>query len=219
MEEIRWARDHLDEDIVLSTINKSMEQFMEEGDRHSVWKKVKTKKHNTLPKSFEIGPEKLIFDKEAVLHHIRKKAMLITEPEEEKSLSDPRDHAGYHEQVEKEVERLQKEADTSRDWEPTLNEAHDMIRYLVEAHANKTAIGPDGIHAGHVIFAGPSMIKALKTLLDMIAHAARAPSGWRRMKMVLAHKMGRDPQNIEGSYRPICVGSLLAKAAEQVIQN
>ena len=37
------------------------------------------------------------------------------------------------------------------------------------------------------------------------------------MYIVLAHKQGRDPQDIRTGYRPICIGSLLMKAVERVL--
>lgn len=219
LENLRWEYDMNSEETAWTKTNEELEQSVGQGDRKGAWAKTKETKDNILPRYFVGDDGKQIYEKDQVLQHIKREAQEMLVPGEQQYLSQDPDYEIFQQRVDDQVRKFQSEADQNCDWEPSIEDARDMIRYLQKAHAKRTAIGPDELQAGHILFAGPSMIETLQLLLTIIARAARVPEDWEKMKLVLAHKLGKDPQAIKGGYRPLCVGSLLAKAAESVIKK
>jgi hypothetical protein len=111
---------------------------------------------------------------------------------------------------------MQEEAHGARDWKPEWEDVATMMKYLRRAYTRKTAPGPDDITPDLIIYADEIIVDCLKALLLLMAEAASSPDSWRKMLIVMAQKPGKDPQDIRKGYRPICVGSILMKAAEQV---
>jgi hypothetical protein len=94
-----------------------------------------------------------------------------------------------------------------------------MLRYLKEAYAKRTSTGLDDITAGMILHAHKKMKKALLLLIRKIAETCACPADWKKLRIVLAYKPGRDPCSLTTGYRPIGVGSLLLKAFERVLKK
>jgi hypothetical protein len=104
-------------------------------------------------------------------------------------------------------------------WQPSEKDVKVMMTYFARAYSKRTAAGPDGLAAEMFLHADRNILEALTALLEMVRAAGGVPQELREMEIVLAHKSGRDPQNLKRSYRPICVGSLLMKALERVAKQ
>jgi hypothetical protein len=126
----------------------------------------------------------------------------------------------YQKQIRKDAQRIQKEAGKQKqDWEPQQEDTDTITKYMADAYRARTSPGIDGITPDIFIFAGEMMDKAIHRILQIIAASAKTPKEWGKLRIVLALKPGRDPQNIRKSYRPIGVGSLLLKAIERVVKT
>ena len=98
--------------------------------------------------------------------------------------------------IEDDVSSMQREALTANDWSPDHDDVAIMIKYLRRDYTRKTAQGADDIIPDLILCADQIMLECLLALLNLMASAASSPKVWRRMYIILAHKVGRDPQNL-----------------------
>jgi hypothetical protein len=117
------------------------------------------------------------------------------------------------------VEWIGAKSATTQDWTPEQQDTDTSIDYLTEAHSARTCTGIDQITPDTFIFAHKGIRQAIMRILHIIARTAKTPTAWGRLRIVLALKPGRNPQDIKKGYRPIGVGSLLLKAIERVIKR
>ena len=200
-------------------LTQEVDEELERGDWCALWKLLASKKDrppDMMPKSFTDDKNKHIWKKKEVLQHVADEVGAIAAPGEGSYLS-PVDQE-LTEAVREEVKQIQIEAQSVEDWKPNKGDVLTMIKYLRKAYTGRTAEGPDGTGADMILFADEAMAESLLLMLKLIARAAAAPWIWKNARIVLAHKEGRDPQNLRKSYRPICVGSQLMKAVESIIR-
>jgi hypothetical protein len=155
-----------------------------------------------------------IWKRDQVKEHIRKEAHAIAEPDDRPPNTE--EDAQLKRKIKEEVLEMQEEAHGARDWKPEWEDVATMMKYLRRAYTRKTAPGPDDITPDLIIYADGIFVDCLKALLLLMAEAASSPDSWRKMLIVMAQKPGKDPQDIRKGCRPICVGSILMKAVEQV---
>nr|CDJ87941.1 RNA-directed DNA polymerase (reverse transcriptase) domain containing protein [Haemonchus contortus] len=82
---------------------------------------------------------------------------------------------------------------------------------------NCAAPGPDRIKPGHLKSTPPVIIKTLARLFTRYLPERKVPTSWKTSKTVLLYKKG-GPDDI-GSYRPICLLSVIYKHFTRVILN
>ena len=196
----------------------SIKADLEEGDWQSLWKHKRRKlgrPQDMTPFSFTDENGNHIWEKNDVMNHVRNEAHLIAEPGDDGYLAptDPELEKYFSD----EVSQQQKLADDAEAWTPDESHVEIMLVYFRRAYINRTTPGPDGVSADLLIHADPILKDCLLQLLRLIGETGKTPACWREMRIVLAHKEGRDPQNLRKSYRPICIGSLMMKAVERVV--
>uniref|UniRef100_A0A7I4YD72 Reverse transcriptase domain-containing protein n=1 Tax=Haemonchus contortus TaxID=6289 RepID=A0A7I4YD72_HAECO len=91
------------------------------------------------------------------------------------------------------------------------------IRHAITSMRNGTAPGPDRIKAEHLKTLPPVIVKTLARLFTRYLSQCKVPTSWKTSKTVLLYKKG-DPDDI-GSYRPICLLSVIYKLFTRVILN
>ncbi len=173
------------------------------------------KLQDNTPYSFTAEDGKHIWKHQEVMDHIRAEAHAIAEPEQDGYLSAPDEEMEEH--VNNEVRLMQREANKKTDWWPVQDDIVTMMKYFRRAYTNRTSAGPDELSPDLILFADGTITDCLMEILNMTAGCGSTPPSWRKMNIVLAHKDGRDPQNIRKIYSPICVGSLMMKATESVL--
>jgi hypothetical protein len=151
------------------------------------------------------------------MEHIRKEAHAIAEPEDTPPTT--KEDILLEKTINKEIAEMQQTADEADDWKPDIEHVATMVKYLRRTYTKRTAQGPDDITPDLILFADGIIVDCLLAILQLMSEAASSPDSWRRMLIVLVQKEGRDPQNLRTGYRPICVGSILMKAAEQAALN
>ena len=200
---------------------REIEQDIEELDWTSLWRYTGSRAapSTTLPPSFTSndGRKTHIRERDDVLRHVREQAQAIATPTEEDYLGPPDVH--LMRLIDEKRRRYSDKAAQMQDWEPGWEDVATVMAHLKKAYNNRKSEGPDQFGADMILFADQAILDCLLLLLQMMADAGCTPNEWRQMRVVLAHKPGRDPQNISKSYRPICVGSLLMKAMEKVFQG
>jgi hypothetical protein len=209
-----------------TTKTAKIKRDLRSGDQSTAWAENRRQRTEILPRAYMLERQKpngngtyrrQVSEKSEVLNYIRQEVQKIAEPPEGGYLTEM-DQAMIQ-KINAQVQQHEEDAIEDENWTPTYDDVTIMMKYFGKAHTSKTASGPDGLTAGMFLFAHSNMIKALYTLLKMIAAATEVPQMMREMDIVLAHKEGRDPQNIGKSFRPLCIGSLLTKAVERVAKT
>jgi hypothetical protein len=129
------------------------------------------------------------------------------------------EHKLFEEETLQQVEWIAGKSAMTQDWTPEEQDVDTIIDYLTEAHRARTCAGIDQITPDTFIFGHKGIRQAIMRILNIIARTAKTPTAWGRLRIVLALKPGRNPQDIKKGYRPIGVGSLLLKAIERVIKR
>ena len=101
--------------------------------------------------------------------------------------------------------------------------SEDMMRRIHRAlkkTRNDIAAGPDGISWKLLkMLKGTTLGKALLEDISQVAEVGtrtRIPEDWRKMKMVMIPKPGKDHTMVKG-WRPIVLANTVGKLAEKVI--
>lgn len=81
-----------------------------------------------------------------------------------------------------------------------------------------TAPGPDGLHKKILALAMQVMAERVRHLFNICLKKGVFPPAWRRAKLVLLHKEGKDAKE-PSAYRPICLLDEAGKLFERVVAN
>uniref|UniRef100_W6NH91 RNA-directed DNA polymerase (Reverse transcriptase) domain containing protein n=1 Tax=Haemonchus contortus TaxID=6289 RepID=W6NH91_HAECO len=91
------------------------------------------------------------------------------------------------------------------------------IRHAITSMKNCTAPGPDRIKPEHLKSLPPIIVRTLARLFTRYLSECKVPTSWKTSKTVLLYKKG-DPDDT-GSYRPICLLSVIYELFTRVILN
>lgn len=81
-----------------------------------------------------------------------------------------------------------------------------------------TAPGPDGLHKKIWALAMQAMAERIRRLFNACLKKGVFPPAWKRVKLVLLHKEGKDATT-PSAYRPICLLDEAGKLFERVVAN
>ena len=176
----------------------NVKEDIQRGNWTELWKLKKAKLdklQDMTPYSFTDDQGRHIWNRKEVMQHIKTEAHLIAEPGEDGYLG-PLDKV-LQEELEAAVRDHQQEADQAPAWKPEASHVKTMLNYFRRAYVGRTAAGPDGVTPDLIIFADKTIKDCLLRLLELIGDTGRTPRCWRNMRIVLAHKEGRDPESEE----------------------
>ncbi|WKX96152.1 hypothetical protein Q1695_012531 [Nippostrongylus brasiliensis] len=91
------------------------------------------------------------------------------------------------------------------------------IRHAISSMKNRTAPDPDRIRPEHLKNLPPVLVNTLARLFTRYLSDCKVPAIWKTSRTVLLYKKG-DPHDI-GTYRPICLLSVVYKLFTRVILN
>lgn len=115
-----------------------------------------------------------------------------------------------------------REPDT-RSQDPEQEQAEDLemgefLKAVQRGFKGNTAPGPDGLHKKVWAVAMRVLAEPVRRLLDACLKGGVFPPEWRRAKLVLLRKEGKDAGS-PSAYRPICLLDEIGKLYERVIAN
>lgn len=93
----------------------------------------------------------------------------------------------------------------------------DEIELAINQGRN-TAPGEDGITRKHLRHCPATTIEAMSKLFTACLRLSYTPIQWRTSKIVMVHKKGKPPENIQ-SYRPIALLPVMGKSYQRIITN
>lgn len=94
----------------------------------------------------------------------------------------------------------------------------ELLRAIKRGLKGNTAPGPDGLHKKVWALASRVLAEHIRQLFNNCLKRGVFPSAWRRAKLVLLRKEGKDVGS-PSAYRPICLLDEVGKLFERVIAN